>query len=48
MSSVVLMLGSEIDLPQPKFPSVFVGEPYDGLSSSDSKNKLSITDVEPR
>jgi len=26
MSSVVMMLGNEIGLPQPKLPAVFVGE----------------------
>lgn len=48
MSSVVLMLGSEVDLPQPKLPSFYIGEPSDGTSSSSSKNKLSITVMEAR
>ncbi|MED6167509.1 hypothetical protein PIB30_003481 [Stylosanthes scabra] len=49
MSSVVLMLGSEIDLPQPKAPTFFICEPFDGSSSSTTcKNELSITEMEPR
>ncbi|KAK7324627.1 hypothetical protein VNO77_28343 [Canavalia gladiata] len=46
MSSVVMMLGSEIDLPQPKQPAVFVGE--DSLHQEYSINKLSLTLLEAR
>ncbi|XLT70173.1 hypothetical protein HN873_026612, partial [Arachis hypogaea] len=48
MSSVVLMLGSEIDLPQPKFPTFIIGGNSDGKSSSSCQNEISITEVEPR
>ncbi|KAK7324625.1 hypothetical protein VNO77_28341 [Canavalia gladiata] len=49
MSTVVLMLGSQIDLPQIKSPTFLVGEPNsDATSSSCSKNELSITVLEPR
>ncbi|MED6111858.1 hypothetical protein PIB30_056217 [Stylosanthes scabra] len=49
MSSVVLMLGSEIDLPQPKAPTFFICEPFYGSSSSTTcKNELSISEMEPR
>ncbi|TKY49014.1 G-type lectin S-receptor serine/threonine-protein kinase [Spatholobus suberectus] len=55
MSSVVMMLGSEIGLPQPKRPAVFVGEdsPHQEYSSSykndlHSVNELSITVLEAR
>ncbi|TKY49016.1 G-type lectin S-receptor serine/threonine-protein kinase SD1-1 [Spatholobus suberectus] len=48
MSTVVLMLGSEIDLPQPKIPTFFIGEPSDGISCSCSKNELSVTVLDAR
>ncbi|KAL4293350.1 hypothetical protein HN51_043836 [Arachis hypogaea] len=48
MSSVVLMLGTEIDLPQPKYPTFFVAESSEGTSSSSCKNELSVTELEPR
>ncbi|MED6167516.1 hypothetical protein PIB30_003488 [Stylosanthes scabra] len=48
MSSVVLMLGSEIDLPQPKFPTFIIGGNSDGRSSSSCQNEISITEVAPR
>lgn len=54
MSSVVMMLGSEIDLPQPKQPALFVGEnKHKDYSSSyknelHSVNELSITLLEAR
>ncbi|RDX61597.1 G-type lectin S-receptor-like serine/threonine-protein kinase SD1-1, partial [Mucuna pruriens] len=48
MSNVVLMLGSEIELAQPKIPTFLIGEPSDGKSSSCSKNELSITVLDAR
>ncbi|MED6111488.1 hypothetical protein PIB30_052720 [Stylosanthes scabra] len=48
MSSVVLMLGSEFDLPQPEIPTFFIVEPFDASSSSTGKNDLSITEMEAR
>ncbi|KAK7272476.1 hypothetical protein RJT34_29092 [Clitoria ternatea] len=48
MSLVVLMLGTEIDLLKPKFPTFFIGEASDGISSSCSKNELSITVLDAR
>ncbi|KAJ7981662.1 S-receptor-like serine/threonine-protein kinase [Quillaja saponaria] len=55
MSSVVLMLGSDVALPQPQQPGFFIGEhSHGGFSSSPFKstspsiNGLSITVLEPR
>ena len=48
MSSVVPMLGSEVELPQPKFPAFIIGEPSDGTSSSSCTNELSFTELEAR
>ena len=54
MSSVLMMLGSEIALPQPKQPALFVGE-YSSLEYSSSYkddlasiNESSITVLEAR
>ncbi|XLT31619.1 hypothetical protein HN873_062911, partial [Arachis hypogaea] len=48
MSSVVLMLGSDFDLPLPEIPTFFIVEPFDASSSSTGKNDLSITEMEAR
>ena len=54
MSSVVMMLSTEVALPQPKQPGFFVGEcSYDEYSSSyknelASVDQLSITVLEAR
>ncbi|XLT31617.1 hypothetical protein HN873_062909, partial [Arachis hypogaea] len=49
MSSVVMMLGSEICLPQPKQPALFVRE-YSSPNKSNlfSTNELSMSILEPR
>ncbi|MED6167514.1 hypothetical protein PIB30_003486 [Stylosanthes scabra] len=44
MSSVIMMFGSEIALPKPKQPALFVGE----YSYDDFDNELSITALEAR
>ncbi|MED6126547.1 hypothetical protein PIB30_079524 [Stylosanthes scabra] len=50
MSSVVMMLGSEIRLPKPKQPALFVGDYSLSNKSSNlpSVNKLSLSILEPR
>ena len=48
MSSVLMMLGSEIGLPLPKQPALFVGEYSSYMDDLPSVNELSITVLEPR
>ncbi|KAK7401878.1 hypothetical protein VNO78_13712 [Psophocarpus tetragonolobus] len=42
MPTVVLMLGSEVHM-SPKFPTFFIGEPSEGISSSCTKIEISVT-----
>ncbi|XLT70160.1 hypothetical protein HN873_026599, partial [Arachis hypogaea] len=50
MSFVIMMLDSEICLPQPKQPALFVGEYYSSLNKSNliSGNELSMSILEAR
>jgi hypothetical protein len=48
MSSVVLMLGSESPLPQPKEPGFFIEKDKNELHESSMTNEISITLLEAR
>ena len=54
MACVVVMLSSEVDLPQPKEPGFLLDNmPFKSESSTsnqmlDSTNRISITEIEPR
>ncbi|XVF77709.1 hypothetical protein PTKIN_Ptkin14bG0068700 [Pterospermum kingtungense] len=49
MSSVVLMLGSENELPQPKQPAFLIySKPLEADSSSSSRNEISVSILEAR
>ena len=48
MASVVIMLGSDIALSQPKQPGFFMEKEHEAVSDKSSTNEISISVLEAR